>query len=277
MDTSLLGPEGFFRRQHEDPANRVCCDCGTAEPGWASVSHGIYLSIEASGVHRSLGVGVSFVQSTSLDAWKPLHLRMMELGGNRRFQDFLCEHGISEDTPIREKYSTRAAEWYRRNLRALAEGSPPPPPLLPGTGRLPARACDDPEARLLDIVFREVSPADRPTNWRGGAHRRHSSSDSPAQRCAVINASRCLAAAAGLLVAAVTNGGAGGTPASTNNSIPGAALPDWMSEAMLSEGQRTADRLRLCSSGTMEGLGVFGCASSPPCNLARPEVGSSTL
>jgi len=271
MPASLLGREEFFRRQHEDLANRVCCDCGTAEPGWASVSYGIYLSIEASGVHRSLGVGVSFVQSTSLDAWKPLHLRMMELGGNRRFQDFLREQGIAEDVPIREKYSTRAAEWYRRNLRALAEGSPPPPPLLPGTGRLPARACDDPEARLLDLVFREVAPADRPSDWHGGARRRHSSNDVPAQRCAIINSSRCLAAAAGLLLAAVTNGGAGGTPAAANNAISGSSLPDWLAEAMLSEGQRTADRLRLCSSGTME------CLSSSPCNLARPKVSPSTL
>jgi len=277
MATSLLGPEEFFRRQHEDPANRVCCDCGTAEPGWVSVSHGIYLSIEAAGVHRSLGVGVSFVQSTSLDAWKPMHLRMMELGGNRRFQDFLREQGVSEDAPIREKYSTRAAEWYRRNLRALAEGSPAPPPLLPGTGRLPARACDDPEARLLDLVFREVAPADRQSDWRGGARRRHSSNDSPSQRCAIINASRCIAAAAGLLVAAVTNGGAGGTPAATNNRMPGSSLPDWMAEAMLSEGQRTADRLRHCSSGTMEGLGIFGCAASPPRIVTMPEVSTSTL
>merc|ERR1719181_2742855 len=106
----------FFTTQQEDNANRACCDCGTEGASWASISYGIYLSIGAAGLHRSLGVKVSFVQSTTMDSWKPVHLRMMELGGNRRFQVFLREQGVPENMPTREKYCTRAAEWYRQNL-----------------------------------------------------------------------------------------------------------------------------------------------------------------
>lgn len=129
----------FFRRQQEEePENQVCVDLGSAEPQWASVSHGCYLSLEASGVHRSLGVHISFVRSTTMDAWKPQQLRLMELGGNARLKAFFREHGIADDMPIAQKYNTRAAEWYRKNLRAEADGTEPPPPLEPDTGRLPA-------------------------------------------------------------------------------------------------------------------------------------------
>lgn len=128
----------FFREQLEDPDNQCCVDSGSANPQWASVSHGCYISLESSGVHRSLGVHISFVRSTTMDSWKPLQLRLMEQGGNQRLRAFFRQHNISDDTPIRQKYSTRAAEWYRRNLRALAEGSELPPPLPEGTGHLPA-------------------------------------------------------------------------------------------------------------------------------------------
>jgi ADP-ribosylation factor GTPase-activating protein 1 len=146
----------FFEQQMEDLDNRSCCDCGSGEAVWASITHGIYLSIGAAGLHRSLGVKVSRVQSITMDSWKPVHLKMMQLGGNRRFNDFLKEHGIPEDMPIREKYSTRAADWYRKNLSALAEGLEPLAPLQPGTGRLPVDSCPTPEMKKLDVVFANI-------------------------------------------------------------------------------------------------------------------------
>jgi len=127
----------FFDKQLQLSANQKCCDGAGTAPRWASVSHGIYISIEASGVHRGLGVKTSFVQSLYLDAWKPVHLKMMELGGNERFNRFMKAQGVPDDMPIQEKYCTRAARWYREALRAEAEGLPSPEPLKPGTGCLP--------------------------------------------------------------------------------------------------------------------------------------------
>lgn len=159
----------FFTTQQEDHANRACCDCGTDGASWASISYGIYLSIGAAGLHRSLGVKVSFVQSTTMDSWRPVHLRMMELGGNRRFSEFLSAQGVREDMPIREKYNTLAAKWYRENLKAIAEGSEPLVPLQPGIGHLPA--CDSTtEAQLvLDKVFAKAPCGDSMT--AGGVRR----------------------------------------------------------------------------------------------------------
>jgi len=168
----------FEKQQQSDEANVFCADCGTANPKWASVSHGIYLSIEACGVHRSLGVRVSRALSTTMDSWKPVQLRMMELGGNRRFEAFLRFHQIPEDMPIREKYMTRAAEWYRENLLAEALGNPGPSPLAEGTGHLPvvnlaststtvvgAECCPSEEQVLLDKILFLVDIVSQTTDY----------------------------------------------------------------------------------------------------------------
>jgi hypothetical protein len=169
-----IAAEFFEKRLEQDASNGICADCKVPAPTWASVSHGIYLSIEASGVHRSLGVQVSRVQSINLDSWKPVHLRMMELGGNKRFADFLNEHQVPQHLAIREKYRTRAAAWYCKNLLAEAEGRPGPPPLEPGVGHLPESDADQStknpspshgktEQLLLDKVFASAAPVDSMT------------------------------------------------------------------------------------------------------------------
>eukprot|EP00929_Paragymnodinium_shiwhaense_P120431 TRINITY_DN92378_c0_g1_i1.p1 TRINITY_DN92378_c0_g1~~TRINITY_DN92378_c0_g1_i1.p1 ORF type:complete len:209 (-),score=29.84 TRINITY_DN92378_c0_g1_i1:545-1171(-) len=129
--------KAFFRQQREDVENQFCVDEGKPNPQWASVNHGCYISLEASGIHRSLGVQISFVRSTLMDSWKPSQRKLMELGGNRKLKAFFEEQGIPDWMPIAEKYKTRAAEWYRKHLRALAEGLESPPAPEPGTGHLP--------------------------------------------------------------------------------------------------------------------------------------------
>lgn len=141
----------FESQRGEDDANQVCADCGSHGATWASISHGIYLSIEAAGVHRSLGVRVSRVQSTSMDSWKAVHLEMMRLGGNHRFSTFMRLHGVPEDMPIRGKYQTRAAEWYRENLLAEAEGRPGPQALEIGIGHLPSLTSAAPAVKVAGL------------------------------------------------------------------------------------------------------------------------------
>ena len=67
-----------------DSANRVCCDCGEAEPDWVLINLGVLCCIKCSGVHRSLGVSVSKVRSFRLDTLDPEHFVLVARLGNRR-------------------------------------------------------------------------------------------------------------------------------------------------------------------------------------------------
>ncbi|XP_045486920.1 arf-GAP with coiled-coil, ANK repeat and PH domain-containing protein 2 [Pieris rapae] len=65
------------------PGNNYCCDCGSANPRWASINLGITLCIECSGIHRSLGVHLSKVRSLTLDDWEPDIIKVMAELGNK--------------------------------------------------------------------------------------------------------------------------------------------------------------------------------------------------
>ncbi|XP_040606909.1 arf-GAP with coiled-coil, ANK repeat and PH domain-containing protein 2 isoform X10 [Mesocricetus auratus] len=99
----LLKGESALQRVQCIPGNSSCCDCGLADPRWASINLGITLCIECSGIHRSLGVHFSKVRSLTLDTWEPELLKLMcELGNdviNRVYEAKLEKMGIKKPQP----------------------------------------------------------------------------------------------------------------------------------------------------------------------------------
>ncbi|CDJ38247.1 ARF1-directed GTPase-activating protein, putative [Eimeria tenella] len=119
----------FQRLKEADPSNKRCLECDAPEPQWCALSYGAFVCLNCSGLHRGLGVHLSFVRSSTMDAWQPQQLKLMECGGNSKCKNFFVEYGVW-DLPFKERYATKAAAYYRALLRSSAEPSVAAPPPL---------------------------------------------------------------------------------------------------------------------------------------------------
>lgn len=125
----VIEAQRFFESRCEEDLR--CGDCGEEGADWASVSFGIYLCTTCAAVHRELGPKRSLVRPIDNGwGWPGLDLTPMRLGGNAAFQASLDAYPSVSTGTLVDRYSSRFAEFYRRNLDTLCAGlqSPQQPP-----------------------------------------------------------------------------------------------------------------------------------------------------
>ena len=81
MSNSLTAEE-IFKELKKIPENQFCFDCKSFDSEWSSVNLGIFLCLNCAGIHRGLGVHISFIRSLYMDVWSAKQLSLLQTGGN---------------------------------------------------------------------------------------------------------------------------------------------------------------------------------------------------
>jgi len=151
------------------PENRACADCGARAPRWASVNLGIFVCMECSGTHRSLGTHISTVKSTTLDRWPEKWIATCSAIGNRSSNCYYegrlpKDYQRPRDGDSRDKIKLWIANKYERR-DYCPRGKPSPSELL-AQGKDPG-VYGGAEAAQLPGQTASTSRAQQPAAARG--------------------------------------------------------------------------------------------------------------
>ncbi|KAI7378557.1 ADP-ribosylation factor GTPase-activating protein 1 [Hortaea werneckii] len=164
-----------IQKQNE---NNKCVDCGAPSPQWISPKLGIFFCLACSGIHRSLGVHISFVRSATMDALKTGEVKRMELGGNKPWKDFFDSHSTNtligrtfDECTIAERYDSEAGEEWKERLTAKVEDRE----YVPGTSK-PATASASSQAKKASVEDAPNSSRNSPAASGRNTPQSHSAS-----------------------------------------------------------------------------------------------------
>ncbi|KAK8542712.1 hypothetical protein V6N13_136732 [Hibiscus sabdariffa] len=142
----------------KNPENRECADCKSKGPRWASVNLGVFICMQCSGIHRSLGVHISKVRSANLDTWLPEQVAFIQSMGNGKANSYWEAelppnyNRVGIENFIRAKYEEK--RWVPKMQRSKS-----PPKMLderaPSYGQGPTEKSGHGHVNNSDNSFEE--------------------------------------------------------------------------------------------------------------------------
>lgn len=132
----------------------MCIDCEKKNPTWASITLGIHLCYDCAGKHRSYGVAISFVKSTSsLDVWNHKQILHMQKGGNSRALDYFRKRGLITANNRNIDYKSLIVRQYKEVIGEEVEAE------LNGAKK---EKKVEPQKKQVDDFFGELEAQNQP-------------------------------------------------------------------------------------------------------------------
>jgi len=150
----------------KDSGNGLCSDCGNQDNTWASVSHGVFICVTCSDVHRSVGTHVTKVKGcTGTYLWGPDELEKMRSIGNRRAEELYGPKKISPNA-TKELKQQFVTDKYQNRLYVGPPKSAPTKPVASATSVAVASAAN--AAQPDKYVVRKTQTVEQATGTPAG-------------------------------------------------------------------------------------------------------------
>lgn len=108
--------------------NSICADCKKKSSQWASTNLGVFICLDCSGIHRSLGTHISFVRSCTLDQWTMQQAKFMASVGNKVANEYY-EATLPKDYARPDSSNNyQMTNFIRMKYSAKKWTAPGPPP-----------------------------------------------------------------------------------------------------------------------------------------------------
>jgi len=148
-----------LKRLRSLSGNKTCADCDRQDNSWASVSHGVFICVICSDVHRSVGTHITKVKGcTGTYLWGPDELERMQSAGNQAGNS---KYGAKKIQPDASKEQKQRYVNEKYVTLSFVNERPPAPYLAHTSSGAEVVTATRPTAIVRNATAAEMRPPQR--------------------------------------------------------------------------------------------------------------------